>query len=569
MNLSCLNNIITDNLAVHIDISDNSSWNLNTGLSLISLTKWKNAVASDLTLTDFGLTGFDNGRVDDMSDSLIIRATDDKLILNRLGYNDDTTGSTSYSGYTITSITGSSVGNYFQLSGGCVQGFFKLYGYDYELLPPRYSEGITLETLVEINSETEGIFLYLGTRAEDKYNPYYSGETELISATTVTYGGYRDIGYVYDFTGRTTSEDNFLMSYADSGVTLSSFREPENTTRIIDGEIHQVDNLKNNVIAFEVTYDKKIKYKHIDSDGNLRQNESPHQIQRIGWTLISVVFRPYETIDNYESTYYKCYARRKGDLCFYLNGRLFWKVTDFDEFYFIELGNDKEKQEGVPFTVSWGGGSFGLKHSWHYSGFTGTSITQDSRKADLFVENYFDSYFLGNIQKLRIYTVALNSNELLHNARIEASSNSNYNMAVSRGGRVISQYENLPYIVDEVAGSDIVKLIRYKDTDGTYKDLYQMLDIKVVVKSRSNPNVELIKYKKTVESGWTQLTWINDTTYQFIVPDTITADHPNEVLYAEIKFQYIDPIDLVTVIDKIFIVNITSGGLLDSTVKNY
>ena len=96
-----------------------------------------------------------------------------------------------------------------------------------------------------------------------------------------------------------------------------------------------------------------------------------------------------------------------------------------------------------------------------------------------------------------------------------------------------------------------------------------MLDIKVVVKSRSNPTVELIKFKKTVESGWTQLSWINDTTYQFIVPETITAAHPNEVLFAEIKFQYLDPDDLVTVIDKIFIVNITSGGLLDSTVKNY
>ena len=57
MSLECLNNIIFDDLAIHIDISSLQSWNRNTDLTLVSLTKLNNAISSDLNLLDFGLTG--------------------------------------------------------------------------------------------------------------------------------------------------------------------------------------------------------------------------------------------------------------------------------------------------------------------------------------------------------------------------------------------------------------------------------------------------------------------------------------------------------------------------------
>ena len=158
---------------------------------------------------------------------------------------------------------------------------------------------------------------------------------------------------------------------------------------------------------------------------------------------------------------------------------------------------------------------------------------------------------------------------MLHNAIIEANSNANYAIQISRGGRIIQQYENITYIPQPTSGSDIRKSIRYRNADGTYKNLYQMLDIKVVVKSRNNPNVELVKFKKVAESGWLSLIYMNDTAYDFIVPDTITALHPNEILFAEIKFQWTDPDDIDNVLDKIFIVDITTTNLLNNTVKNY
>jgi len=764
MNLDCLETIITNNLAIHIDISNINSWNLNSGLTLISLTKWKNAISDDIILYDFGLTAFDNGRVENMYDSLTLTQNDNKLNLHRVGYNDDV-GGIYYSGYTMTSITGTTVGNYFSLNGGYLQDFFKLYDYNYEIFPSRYNNGITIETIVELLPQSEGIFLCLGIRSEDKYNKYFSGETTLINSERIDYNG-KSSGNLNYYDGVFTSENNYLISDMDKEVKKNAFREPEKSDVLISDSIQQLNNLTNNIISFEITSDKRIKYKYINEYGNLIQNESPNTINRIGWTMIDIVFKPDEIINNYDASKYLCYSRRTGDLLFYLNGRIFWKIPNFNEFYFKHIINDKEKQLGIPFNISWGGGSFGLENSWHYdinklelyssgdtnyitqnfivegnpdplncqpdyigeplsglslvndnitftttdecdptityplttmridysgvttgitantffikyntpiqvlsnreyditlnlfdSGFftysedskisiilygttniniineiaytypkyvdvhtvsglntwqnlntkftiednTGIqtifigiliesttipnlniplyiddfsligsdALSKDVEKENLFIEKYFNSSFIGNIQKLRMYDIALLPNEILHNAIIESKNNINYGISVAKGGRIIPRYQNVPNIPQEVAGSDIRKSIRYRNSDGTYKDLYQMLDIKVVIKSRSNPTVELVKFKKIVETGWLQLIWVNDTTYDFIIPNQITSAHPNEMLFAEVKFQWSDPQDIDNVFDKIFIVNITTSTLLDSTVKIY
>lgn len=567
MNLECLNGIITDNLAIHIDLTNIRSWDLNSGLTTISLTKWNKAISDDIELLDFGLTGFDNGRLNSMNTGITLTQNDNKLKLYRVGYNTNS-GGTFYTGYTVTSISGSSVGRYFALTGGFLQGFFKLEDYNYELLSPRYNKGITIETIVEILPQTMGIFYYMGTRAEDKYCPFFSGETRITGTTGITYGG-KYTGYTYQFTGITTSVGNYLNSYDENTVKKSAFPQPEFSDVVIMDEIEQLNNINNNLISFEITDEKKIKYKYIDVNGSLIQNESPNAISRVGWTIIDIVFKPYDIINGYNPLLYQCYPRRKGDLIIYINGRRFWKVVDFDEFYFRGLTTGKEKQLGVPYNITWGGGSFGLKHSWHYNNFDKNQLIQDSSKNELFIEKYFNSPFIGNIQKLRVYDIALESNEVLHNAFIESTNNTNYGILISKGGRIINRYENVPYIPQQSSGSDIRKSIRYRNSDGTYKDLYQMLDIKVVIKSRSNTSVELVKFKKNADIGWLGLIYVNDTTYDFIVPDTITALHPNETLFAEIKFQWTDPLDIDNVLDKIFVINITTANLIDNSVKNY
>ncbi|GAG29784.1 unnamed protein product, partial [marine sediment metagenome] len=64
-------------------------------------------------------------------------------------------------------------------------------------------------------------------------------------------------------------------------------------------------------------------------------------------------------------------------------------------------------------------------------------LVQDERKNDLTIEQNFDYSFIGGIQKLRVYDRAFTSQEILHNALIEAEADPTKNMLVSKGGRII------------------------------------------------------------------------------------------------------------------------------------
>jgi hypothetical protein len=357
MNLDCLNDIITDRLAIQIDLTNNKSWvNFNTNLTAFSLTKWSGAVSDNINLIDFGLTEFDNGRTNIMWSGITLTPSDTLFSMYRVGYNDvsnPTTGQTSGVIATtqflpITGIT-STTGNYFNLNGGYLQGFFKLNDYNYELLPSRYNYGVTIETVLNLYPNSYGIFFMMGARAEDKYNPYFSGET--ITGLTNT-------------TGVTTSLDNYLDALVGKEVTKKSFIYPEDNKETVYSETLQVNNIKNNVISFELTADKRLAYKYINDKGLIITNSSPTIITATGFTMIDVVFTPDTTFTT--PIQLECAPQRTGKLVFYVNGRSVWIVNDFPEFYFHGFDNQKEKQIGVPYSISWGGGSFGLKNSWHY-----------------------------------------------------------------------------------------------------------------------------------------------------------------------------------------------------------
>lgn len=372
MNLECLSDIISDRLAIHIDITDLNSWDLNSGFTSVSLTKWSGAKSDNIYLYDFGLTAYDNGRVDDMKADLTLTPDDVLLTLNRVGYNN-ATGGTFYDLYPMSGVTtGSTVGNYFELDGGYLNGFFKLQNQNYEVLPARFGEGITIENILRIDSDSSGIFYLMGARSEDKYNPYFSGETVeniVKTATSVKTGivgrSQTIVNETIEFSGVTTSNSNYLNAFIDETVQKNAFSDFQYSTEIVPTE-QPKDATFENLIAFEITDDKRIAIKRVTSTGIVDIKISPNKIAVTpsGWTIITQVFTPDEIITNSEDL--KCAARRTGDLAFYVNGRLFWELKDYSEYYFVDLKNQYDKVLGVPYNISWGGGSFGLKHSWHY-----------------------------------------------------------------------------------------------------------------------------------------------------------------------------------------------------------
>lgn len=362
MNLECLNGIITNNLAIQIDLTQLKSWDLNTGFTSFSLTKWSGAISDNLNLIDFGLTGFDNGRTDIMWSGITLTPKDTLFSMYRIGYNEvinpssgntsGITATTQYDLYPMSAVTTGTSGNYFELNGGYLQGFFKLHDYNYELLPSRYNNGITIETLVNLYPNSSGIFYMMGLRAEDKYNPFFSGET-------TTGGTTFDINQI---TGVTTSENNYLDAFFEVEVNKKAFSSWENRKKKEYKEYPPIDNIKSNAIAFELTSDHRLGYKYIDENGLIVKNVSPTPITATGWTMIAIAFTPDSVLT--ESP--ECAPQRTGKLIFYINGRAAWILNEFPEYYFKAIKNQKEKQIGVPYSISWGGGSFGLRHSWHY-----------------------------------------------------------------------------------------------------------------------------------------------------------------------------------------------------------
>lgn len=350
------------NLIVNIDTNNNDSNQSN--FNVVSLNKWRYSKTDDFNLLDYGLTEFDVGKTNKMEDIESINTNQTKLSLSRIGYNEidnpdeyeirPYSATTKYVGYDMDEIVSPETNEtYFDLNGGYLQGFFKLENYPFEVLPSRYQNGVTIENILYVNENSSGIFFTMGVRAEDKYNPHFSGETITIK---------KDEDFDVN-ENVTTSEKENLDAYREGWEYNEAFRKyEEELKRTVYNQPEDFKNIENNLICFGLDENKKIFYKYI-SNKTVKINKSPYELKITGSTLISVVFTPYYDIKKKNMD---CAKTRHGDLEFYVNGMFFWGVSDFPEPRFYKLNNDKTKQIGVPFSISWGGGSFGLKHSYHF-----------------------------------------------------------------------------------------------------------------------------------------------------------------------------------------------------------
>ncbi len=401
-NLNCLNSIVNSCLVLNIDIANPKSWNGNTGYTITSLNKYCDATVTKFDLCDWGLTQYDVARATSLTASTEINYTDNVLDLESIKYND-ASGNT-FSIGTITDQFDSYTGSYLYLSGGSYfQNFFKLYGYEYELMPYRFNDGFTIETWLYIDDNTfnnmsnvaDGTFLYFGTRAENKFNGYYSGNT-----------GYTSC----------------------SGATLIN-DHPTNVELGVD----------NNVLSFKFNEDRTLQYNYIDSDFIIKSCAS-NPVTQTGWTQITITFTPNEKIRNFDEVL-DCAPARDGRLVTYVNGRKFWDIQDFPEFWFKPMDTAPDKQIGVPYVISWGGGSYGLKYSYNYPVDTGSTIyEQNINNSELLIESNFNGSFTGGIQILRFHSCALNFAEVKHNFKID---NERFGLPTSFGGRIIDTFNRV------------------------------------------------------------------------------------------------------------------------------
>ena len=127
---------------------------------------------------------------------------------------------------------------------------------------------------------------------------------------------------------------------------------------------------------------------------------------------------------------------RLGELKIFVNGMLFFVVPDFEEIIPRGLNTMKERQVGVPFNMSVGGGTQGLHENLVFSGLPITlennyiqdpelfpddilsGTTLSGLTTNILLEKHFAGSFDGGLSQFRFYTKPLSVPEVQHNFRI-------------------------------------------------------------------------------------------------------------------------------------------------------
>jgi hypothetical protein len=447
---------------------------------------------SGITLCDFGLTGVDNGRYDMLSGiTITITSADTRVVLYPV------TGYTVTSGNTIatkgiydypwdfktgtTTPSGCVVGNTICLNGGFYQGYFKLdfeepnpkrvsattesCGKDivteefidvdpdatkYDLMPTdfdcgtgnggwtmetwikwdnSYCSGSTGNTLNQDYTGNTGFFFYIGTRAENKFKNVFSGESGLYTCDGVvplSPDAEKPIAIDgQDWFSISTYGRSSCCNPCGSGSTTGTTSE-------------YCDELSENALGFRVTPSGQIGYRKMTVTGScynyefratgttMEEGYSTNSVMKTGdsWNHIVVTYSENSVKHTLPS----------GTLRFWVNGRVVYRVEDFIGLKLRALNEYSSKQLGVPYNISWGGGTQGLVESQTFGG-------PDLADRGLQLEKYFAGTFLGELSQLRFYDKTLNILEIRNNFFMDTT---RYCIVEKFGGSVsvIPNYSN-------------------------------------------------------------------------------------------------------------------------------
>lgn len=494
---------------------------------------WEYAVNEGVELNYIGVTGVDNGFISYEKDKITNKEflelffhskynteiDDKRLRLRKVNGNNQIYDYTN----NLVQIDNREA---CELNGGFYQGFFKIYGQNYQVLPYQLENGWCMEvklkksdlknektTINDVHPNNKGIFLYIGTRSENKWwdkytiteefdkavNEYSSDEYFSDGYTTedsdvnsryiiekedevyfeTVYGEYCknknhyvDDEYIeneeeitgkeelltsdgYDFNQPNIIEhktDNKFLFFnrtkdgfttrdwdKNSDVTIYEVKKPDignyftlfNRTpsgydvnsieKLIEEKSHQYDILKDlyrNALGFQIKDDGSIGFKYLvkDCDSETDEYKIEEMFSNSGvinndeWYTVSILITPTSNhnIENPTCELENTLADDEMVISIYVNGKLRLKSKNLPILNLKALNDLSDKQQGVPYSLSLGGGTQGLCDTININ-------YRELPKYILPLEKEFCGSFIGYIQKFRFFTCPINFAEIRQN----------------------------------------------------------------------------------------------------------------------------------------------------------
>ena len=309
-----------------------------------------------------------------------------------------------------------------------------------------YLNDFPLPTLNDMYPDNAGTFFYMGTRAENKWWKYYvdpedNTETETASGISlneqielletdnkfITYNRTKD-GYkatmghfddpeIIEMQKHLSTENYFIiMNRAEGGYTARTIKELEQES---GADYDILGDLYNNAISFQIKPDGSVGYKYMVKDCS---NENKYSIEN-EWSLPGLVsYNEWSTIDvrilpvvKYSVTDFG-YIRSNDymRLIVYVNGKLVLYSKELPMINLRALNDIYEKQEGVPYNISLGGGTQGLADVVYEN-------YKELPEYVLFLEKEFGGSFTGYLKSFKFYSCNQDFTKILANSRFEKS----------------------------------------------------------------------------------------------------------------------------------------------------
>lgn len=432
---------------------------------VVSNIAWNNSVSSDTVLKNIGFTGVDNGFISydkDMigNDEFLDLYTNSSFDLSTYGdkfFVSEVTGNTHMYTYPIELNE-----DYTALKGGFYQGFFKIEGDNYQTLPHRIENEWDFTFNLrrrdyETNSnilnrsypENEGMFFFIGTRAENKFWEMYEygdifnddnvNDTQYIENEHPIEDGYLseqislDNMELVDSNGTSITGDKIteietdnkfiIFNQTENGFNINTWND--DVKFILTGKTYENDinyfqylhhgkdgydknniinilnekkviynvnkDIKNNALGFKINNDGSISYRYISTCDIFEETSNANIVKMNEWTNIRVCMSRVKTL--------------KENICntgmmriyIYINGYLKFISKELPEIQLKPLNDLPTKQEGVPYNISIGGGSQGLSERIYLDYY---NVTEHK----LPIEENFAGSFIGDIKNFGFIT---------------------------------------------------------------------------------------------------------------------------------------------------------------------